>query len=131
MKPTIPTNADRRYPFRPMSGTEKPGVAALLEARLAELDADGTATAADREPAALDPQSVGRLSRMDAMQVQAMAEAQERRRRGERRRIERALERLASGEYGYCVECGEEIGLKRLEFDPAIQTCIGCAGRAG
>ncbi|MBC6438947.1 MAG: TraR/DksA C4-type zinc finger protein [Rhodospirillales bacterium] len=114
-----------------MTGHEKFDVAALLKAKLAEIDADQHATADDRKPVALDQQSVGRLSRMDAMQVQAMAEAQERRRRGERNRIELALERLATGDYGYCVECGEEIGLKRLEFDPAIQTCIKCAGRAG
>ena len=52
-------------------------------------------------PVNLD-EPIGRLSRMDAMQVQAMAEAQERRRRCERVRIEQALDRLADGEYGYC-----------------------------
>ena len=114
-----------------MSATRKSAVAVLLEARLAELDADRAATAADREPVALDPSRVGRLSRMDAMGIRAMAVAQERRRRDERRRIELALERLARGEYGYCVDCGEKIGLKRLDFDPAIRTCIACAGRAG
>ena len=113
-----------------MSGDDKLDVAALLRAKLAELDSSREATAADRRPAELDRQSVGRLSRMDAMQVQAMAEAQERRRRAERRRVEQALDRLVQGEYGYCVECGAKIGLLRLEFDPAIQTCIACAGRA-
>ena len=110
-----------------MTGSSKVDVADLLKSKLAELEA----TESERKPVTLDQQSVGRLSRMDAMQVQAMAEAQERRRRGERVRIEQALERLAEGDYGYCANCGEEIGLKRLEFDPAIQTCIKCAGRAG
>lgn len=114
-----------------MSGSEKVDVASLLHAKLEELDADQKAAAQSRVPVELDQQSVGRLSRMDAMQVQAMAEAQERRRHCERVRIEQALDRLAEGEYGYCAQCGEEIGLKRLEFDPAIQTCIKCAGRAG
>jgi len=114
-----------------MTGSSKIDIADLLKSKLAELDADQESSADARKPVALDQQSVGRLSRMDAMQVQAMAEAQERRRRGERHRIEQALERLADGDYGYCVECGEEIGLKRLEFDPAIQTCIKCAGRNG
>jgi DnaK suppressor protein len=114
-----------------MRGSEKVDVASLLHAKLEELDADQKAAAQSRAPVELDQQSVGRLSRMDAMQVQAMAEAQERRRRCERVRIEQALDRLAEGEYGYCAQCGEEIGLKRLEFDPAIQTCIKCAGRAG
>ncbi len=114
-----------------MVGSSKVDVADLLKSKLAELEADQEATESERKPVTLDQQSVGRLSRMDAMQVQAMAEAQERRRRGERVRIEQALERLAEGDYGYCANCGEEIGLKRLEFDPAIQTCIKCAGRAG
>ena len=101
-----------------------------LKTRLVELGAGEAVRDAERAPVALDQQAVGRLSRMDAMQVQAMAEAQERRRRCEKDRIEAALERLDSGLYGYCVACGEEIGLKRLEFDPAITTCIRCAGRS-
>ena len=113
-----------------MTGSKKLDVAGLLQAKLKELDADQAASADSRAPVALDQQSVGRLSRIDARQVQAMAEAQERRRRGERHRIELALERLSEGDYGYCAECGDEIGLKRLDFDPAIQTCIKCAGRA-
>ncbi len=113
-----------------MSGSKKVDVASLLHAKLEELDADQQVAAQSRAPVELDQQSVGRLSRMDAMQVQAMAEAQERRRRCERVRVEQALERLADGEYGYCGQCGEEIGFKRLDFDPAIQTCIKCAGRA-
>ena len=102
-------------------------MAQVLKARLAQIDEDRSSSAADREPVVLDQQGVGRLSRMDAMQVQAMAQAQERRRRRERRRIEEALERLAKGEWGYCLECGDAIAPERLAFDPAIGTCIRCA----
>lgn len=98
-----------------------------LEARLKELAAAEEATAGDRAPVALDQQSVGRLSRMDAMQMQAMAEAQSRRRRTERRRIEAALKRMDEGEYGYCAECGEEIPRPRLELDPTAAHCVECA----
>ncbi|MDP7548812.1 MAG: TraR/DksA C4-type zinc finger protein, partial [Alphaproteobacteria bacterium] len=72
---------------------------------------------------------VGRLSRMDAMQDQAMAQESERRRMGELQRIEAALERLTGGDYGYCVSCEEAIAPARLELDPAVATCIECAGR--
>ncbi len=75
----------------------------------------------------LDQQSVGRLSRMDAMQQQAMAQANSSRRKQLQQRILAALARMQEGEYGYCTECGEEIALKRLEFDPAIGLCITCA----
>ena len=99
-----------------------------LEARAAELRADESATTADRAPVELDQQSVGRLSRMDAMQVQAMANAQSGRRRAELRRIEAALGRWREDEYGHCVRCGEEIAIRRLELDPATPQCIDCAG---
>ena len=112
-----------------MSSGEKDAITARLNVGLAELDEAHASSGHSRAPVALDQQSVGRVSRVDALQMQAMAQAQERRRRGERGRIEAALERLESGEYGYCSECGEEIGLKRLEFDPAVATCIRCAGR--
>jgi len=84
----------------------------------------------DRRPVELDQQAVGRLSRMDAMQVQAMAEETHRRREAEIKRIDAALQRIADDEYGWCTSCGEEIALKRLENDPATPLCIDCAGRA-
>ena len=75
----------------------------------------------------LDQQSVGRLSRMDALQGQAMAQASERQRRTDLMRIEAALKRLDDGDYGYCLVCGEEIAAKRLEIDPAAALCVTCA----
>ncbi len=80
-----------------------------------------------RAPVELDQQSVGRLSRMDALQGQAMAQASERQRRSDIQRIEAALRRLEQGDYGYCANCGEEINEKRLSVDPAAAFCIACA----
>jgi len=80
-----------------------------------------------RETVQLDQQSVGRLSRMDALQGQAMAKAEEVRRKLQVRRIDSALIRLERGEYGQCVDCGEWISLKRLQWDPAVLKCIDCA----
>lgn len=100
----------------------------LIRTCLAGIEAEEAATAGDRRPVELDQQSVGRLSRMDAMQVQAMAAAQSRRRGVERRRLLAALERISSGEYGWCAACGEEIGERRLGIDPAAALCVDCAG---
>jgi DnaK suppressor protein len=75
----------------------------------------------------LDQTRVGRLSRMDAMQAQAMAVETGRRRRIRLRQVEAALERLEQGEFGYCQECGEDISDGRLEIDPAALLCIACA----
>jgi len=98
-----------------------------LDAMLEDLDATDRQTQADRAPVELDQQSVGRLSRMDAIQVQAMAEAQAARREAERRRIRAALARFDEDEFGCCQECGEEIGRARLEIDPAAPFCVDCA----
>lgn len=102
--------------------------AARLEAELTALDGDDARGAEDRATVALDQQAVGRLSRMDALQRQAMAAAQSRRREGRRRQIVAALERIADGEFGWCSDCGERIGPARLALDPAVPTCITCAG---
>lgn len=101
-----------------------------LEQRLHHLQASSQATAEDRRPVQLDQSSVGRLSRIDAMQVQAMAIASDRMRAGEIRKIEAAIGRLDAGDYGYCVTCGEEIAPKRLIVDPIVPTCIRCAAAA-
>ncbi|SFC12023.1 TraR/DksA family transcriptional regulator [Tropicimonas isoalkanivorans] len=94
--------------------------------RLAELDAEDAASAGARAVVDLDQTSTGRLSRMDALQHQAMAQAQARRRAAERSRIRAALRRLEEGEYGYCTDCGEPIAPARLALDPAIARCADC-----
>jgi len=40
------------------------------------------------------------------------------------RKIEEALQRVEDGSYGYCVETGEEIGVKRLEARPVATLCV-------
>jgi DnaK suppressor protein len=75
----------------------------------------------------LDQTRVGRLSRMDALQQQAMSQENRRRRAEELSRIAQALSRIKADAYGYCVECGEAIAENRLAVDPAQPLCIGCA----
>ncbi|TPG39481.1 conjugal transfer protein TraR, partial [Sphingomonas koreensis] len=74
-----------------------------------------------------DQESVGRLSRIDTMQVQAMAMAQQRRRQSEQIAIDAALKRIDADEYGYCLTCGDEIAEARLLNAPAVTQCIDCA----
>ena len=101
----------------------------LVEEREALLDVEESATEATNT-VELDQTRVGRVSRMDAMQSQAMAKESDRRRRLTLQRIDSALRRMDEGEYGYCVACGEEIAASRLEADPAAPLCIECASRA-
>jgi len=100
---------------------------AALEARRTDLLRLAAASEESRQPVELDQSRVGRLSRMDALQDQAMQLETGRRRQLELQRIEAALQRLAEGDYGYCVSCGEEIAAKRLELDPTTPICIDCA----
>ena len=99
----------------------------LIRAKLAELEQGSEAGREARSIVELDQQAVGRLSRMDALQNQAMAQAQQARRDLEARRLRAALERIAEGEYGYCEDCGEEIARGRLELDLAASRCVSCA----
>ena len=101
-----------------------------IKERLAELRRLSEIGRAARETVRLDQTAVGRLSRMDAMQQKAMADAEEARRQSEIHRLERALKLLDEGEYGWCASCGEEIAPARLEVDPAATLCVRCAQRA-
>jgi len=83
----------------------------------------------DSNPVTLDQSMIGRLSRMDALQVQAMAKEVKRRRENEILRIDGALKRIIDhvDEYGFCTKCDEIISQERLEFDPSIILCKKCA----
>ncbi len=75
----------------------------------------------------LDQTKVGRLSRMDAVQMQQMGLASERRRKNELFALDSALTRIEQDEYGICIECGDGINPKRLQIDLAATLCIRCA----
>jgi DnaK suppressor protein len=95
-----------------------------LQQELQAIESTGQAAA---ETVELDQTKMGRLSRMDAMQAQAMSKATNLRRAATLRGIEAALQRIERGGYGECMECGENINPKRLEFDPTVRLCIQCA----
>ena len=100
--------------------------ALLLKQReaLMALEQTGAEAAAVVE---LDQTRVGRLSRMDALQGQAMSQERARRRELQLHKIASALKRIETDDYGYCTECGEDIAFRRLLFDPATTLCIDCA----
>ena len=75
----------------------------------------------------LDQQRIGRLSRMDSIQQQAMEDETARRREKDLQRILAALDRIESDDYGYCTACGGIIAVKRLRNDPGTPMCINCA----
>ena len=99
----------------------------LLIARLHTLEAVHDQAQSSAKPVELDQTRFGRLSRMDALQSQAMHQEGVRRCELEISRINHALKRINENEYGFCLHCDEKIATKRLEFNPAATLCIQCA----
>lgn len=77
------------------------------------------------QPISLD-EPIGRLSRMDALQQQSMVQANRRTTQTRLARIEAALRRHTSNEYGPCLGCEEDIGYARLRAQPEAPFCINC-----
>jgi len=100
---------------------------ARIVARLAEIEEEDARGREGQATVALDQQAIGRLSRQDALQSQAMARATHARRDIERRRLRAALGRMEEGAFGYCEDCGEAIAPARLELDPGTPRCMSCA----
>lgn len=98
-------------------------LAVLAEARAVLADPEGRAGTVE-----LDQARVGRLSRMDALQQQQMAAAGRRRAEHRAERLQAALERLEDEpeDFGWCPECGEAIGWKRLWAVPDGVFCVPC-----
>lgn len=100
---------------------------ALLMLKAEELRVDLETGYQAEETVELDQTRIGRLTRMDALQSQAMSKAAGERRKEQLVEIARAIRRIDEGDYGRCLECDEEISEGRLEFDPAARFCIRCA----
>lgn len=110
-----------------MKDSDKHHVKQAILARLGELEHHGLSSQGSRETVELDQQSVGRLSRMDAIERKAMADATQRLRQTEMQQLKAALKRLEDDEFGYCVDCGEVIEDKRLAHSLTVLKCMDCA----
>lgn len=81
-------------------------------------------------PVELDQQSVGRVSRVDAIQQQQMARASQDQAERLLRQVRQALQRIEAGEYGACQNCDEPIAFARLQAQPFARLCIDCQSAA-
>lgn len=94
---------------------------------LSELEDVASISKSSTATVVLDQASVGRLSRMDALQGQQMAMETERRRQQELIQVKAALARIDSNDFGYCVSCEEEISAGRLGVNPTAIRCVKCS----
>jgi DnaK suppressor protein len=100
-----------------------------LESLVRELEE--TLATVDSADSSIEPDNaIGRLTRMEAIQAQAMGQEGRRRLSGRLQRAQRAIERLEKGTYGTCTRCGTEIPRGRLEVMPESGLCVTCAARA-
>lgn len=97
-----------------------------LEAQLEALQNQLRLSDDSTKPVTLDQQSVGRVSRIDAIQQQQMASANREQSMTLMRQVDAALKRIASGDYGLCLMCDEPIALARLQTQPHAANCISC-----
>jgi DnaK suppressor protein len=98
---------------------------AIIDARLAEIEIELTTQADSTKPIAPDV-SVGRLSRLDSVQMQQMALAGKRRLEEQRGRLHEARRRIDTGTYGRCLRCAGDIAVERLQLQPDAVMCIPC-----
>ncbi len=110
-----------------MNETDLKQFETLIHERLQELEQNSVSGRDAQSVVELDQQAIGRLSRMDALQNQAMAKAQQARRDLETRRLQAALDRIKEGEFGYCEDCGDDIPHERLRLDLGASKCVSCA----
>lgn len=101
-----------------------------LAGRLRELEAQLGAALEDAETSTgtveLDQTRVGRVSRGDALQQQAMAQAGRRVMQRRLNQVRAALARMQRGDYGYCLDCEEPIAPARLQRQPEAALCLRC-----
>lgn len=110
-----------------MTPDQRTAIRARCEVLITELQADAEGRADAAGTVELDQTRVGRLSRMDALQAQAMAKAAARRATQQLQRLQGVLARIDTDDYGLCGDCDEPIAQARLLANPAVVRCVDCA----
>lgn len=115
--PNSHLSADQLQPLR-----------ADLERALARLERSMKTSARAARPVQLDQTSVGRLSRIDAIQNQSLTQGLRAREDAKSALLRGALKRIDQGTYGLCTGCAGPLQFERLSVFPETPTCSGCAG---
>ena len=97
-----------------------------IQDEIDSLQEEMESSSAEREAVSPD-KAIGRLSRLDSMQMQEVAKDAQRRREERLHLLEMAQNRMDDGEYGNCEVCQEEIPFERLEAQPEALRCGRCA----
>ncbi len=98
----------------------------LISEELERLHSESESSEVEREAISPDV-AIGRISRLDSMQMQEIAKDAERRREEREAMLELALDRIDHGNYGKCEICKEDIPFERLKITPEASRCQNCA----
>jgi len=98
----------------------------LIADELERIQDESESSEVEREAISPDV-AIGRLSRLDSMQMQEIAKDAERRREDRVALLEMALERIDLGTYGKCDSCQGSIPFERLKITPEANRCGNCA----
>lgn len=110
-----------------MTDQERTHIIDLIGKKMEQLNAEIEELEEITKPIPLDA-SIGRISRMDAINNKSINEASLRDKMKVYQRLERALERSESKDFGICQKCGKEIPFGRLEYMPHTTRCVQCVG---
>ncbi len=98
----------------------------LVAEELERVQKESESSEAEREAISPDV-AIGRLSRLDSMQMQEIAKEAERRREERVTLLKRAMDRIDIGTYGTCESCKGAIPFERLKITPEAVRCGACA----
>lgn len=102
-------------------------LAGELDRELRTLERSMRVTDEAMRPVELDQSTIGRLSRIDALQNQGLTRNLQEREQTKLGLLVAALRRLEAGTYGVCTGCGGSIPFGRLLVMPETSTCTECA----
>lgn len=110
-----------------MTNEEKQKLIDIITSRIEETKKEIDELKELVKPIPLDA-SIGRVSRMDAINNKTINESSLREKQQQIKKLERALENSESDKFGICTKCGEEIPFGRLEYMPHTTRCVNCVG---
>jgi DnaK suppressor protein len=110
-----------------MTDKEKKKLKKIISLRIEETKEEITELEELVRPIPLDA-SIGRISRMDAINNKTINESSLREKKQQLKKLERAEENSESDKFGICTKCGNEIPFGRLEYMPYTTRCVNCVG---
>jgi DnaK suppressor protein len=109
-----------------LSTEEKSAIKRQIEDEIEKLESQLCLNRDSAKTVELDQSLAGRVSRIDAIQQQKMAQAAEQRNRLRLLSLKAVLNKIDTEDFGLCEECAEPISIERLKIKPESLYCLSC-----